>query len=241
MLKQDGEKTRFLAVVFTGNRDKIRRLGREKNIYIYISSLVEIPRDIERRERGAVSPGELSWNFSRSNGVTGLFGYIRFLGAKLENLRGPLGRSARARGRKVSKIPGDEEVCASIPMAGCPPLPPSRFPEFSIFETREETCRASRDFSNFHRASQRDLPLTPRARGMHNMRDKNDVRINMTTDGCASNGRRSPSLSSFFFFFFSLRLERSSKTLPRVPGSQEGLPATALSSSLLEKLKYLPG
>ncbi|KAK1136243.1 hypothetical protein K0M31_000808 [Melipona bicolor] len=37
-------------------------------------------------------------------------------------------------------------------------------------------ARASRDFSNFHYASQRDLP---RASGMHNTRNKNDVRINI--------------------------------------------------------------
>lgn len=42
----------------------------------YTSDFVEIPGD--RRGARLVSPGELSWNFSRSNAVTGLFGYIRF-------------------------------------------------------------------------------------------------------------------------------------------------------------------
>lgn len=107
-----------------------------------------------------------------------------------------------------------------------------------------QTCRASRDFSNFHRASQRDLPPLPlplppppSASGMHNMRDKNDVRINI--DGRMDARVEWSSNLSLPLLVFPFPLERDGVKL-----CLEFLQVTTrqpLSSSFAGKIEILAG
>lgn len=173
--KQRSEKSRFPGEIFIENRDKIRGDGRgrkrNKKASRRISVLGEIPGD----RTGARS---CRWgNYLRiSRDQTAWLGYsvIFDSGAKLENLRGPWGGERGAFENSVGRSFARYSMLDAGCWAGA-----RRFPSFP--SNRENLplrrrCRASRDFSNFHYASQRDLP---RASGMHNTRNKNDDRINI--------------------------------------------------------------